>query len=404
MKVLWIGDAVVQSGFARVTHNIVGRLKTQHKCDVRVLGVNYNGDPHPYDYPIYPALIGGDPWGIQRVPGVVRDFQPDVICINNDPWNVAQYLSVIRTAVPTTAYMPVDAPNQMHAGELSVMPRAIAYTNFGKKELLLGGYNGRVDVIPHGVDTEIYKPVEDRVTARKWLEFQPKLTDEQIGNLFIVSNVNRNQPRKRLDLTIQYFTQFWLNIGQPSHVRLHLHCGEHDMGWNVSQLAKYFGINKQLIITTPKMSLQACIKEHELRLVYGMADVNLSTTLGEGWGLTTHESMACGIPQIVPRYSALGEWPDGAVRYVECTSFQATHNAVNTIGGVADMAQTVEALTDLYRNADLRTKLGSAALARATEERFKWDKIAAQFYVALAETFNERRAAPVGVEAPRSNG
>src|SRR5688572_16601884 len=150
----------------------------------------------------------------------------------------------------------------------------------------------------------------DRREARSRLRFK---NDVKPADAFIVMNVNRNAPRKRLDLTIQYWTQWWINAGQPKEAFLYLHCANRDEGWNVVNLAKYFGIEKQFIITNANMSSHNCMFEKDMPILYNIGDVGVSTTLGEGWGLTTHEGMACGVPQIVPRYSALGEWADGAV-------------------------------------------------------------------------------------------
>lgn len=400
MKLLWIGDAVVPTGFSRVTHNILEHLR--HKWDVHVLGVNYDGDPSPYQsqYKLYPAMLGGDVWGLGRLEELVRGIKPDVICINNDPWNVVRYLGQIPNNFPTVAYMPVDAPNQGSARELSVLSRAITYTNFGRKELMLGGFNGKCEVIPHGVDTTLFHPV-DQLECRRHLNTPTPMTEEQLKSMFIVGCVNRNQPRKRLDLVIQYFTQFWYNIGQPSHVYLYFHTANRDQGWNVVQLAEYYGIRNQIMFTNPRMSMRTGLKETDLKYIYGIHDVHLSCTMGEGWGLTQHESMAGRIAQVAPRYSALAEWCKDAVRFVECTSWAATPNGVNTIGGIPGMQETVEALTELYQNPERRAEIAEAGYRRATEERFQWSKIADQFHLVLLDAATERRQAPVGVEAPK---
>src|SRR6185295_13381970 len=162
------------------------------------------------------------------------------------------------------------------------LARAIAYTNFGKKELTLGGYTGRCDVIPHGVDTEMYHP-EPLIDVRRRLKFRH---NPDLEKLFIVGNVNRNMYRKKLDLTIQYFTQWWVNAGSPGNAYLYLHCANKDEGWNVIDLARYYGIETQLIITNPNMTVTNCMVEAEMRMMYSMFSVQMSTTLGEGWGLT----------------------------------------------------------------------------------------------------------------------
>jgi D-inositol-3-phosphate glycosyltransferase len=396
MKLILVGDAVVQTGFARVTHNVCGHL-AKRGWDIHVLGVNYMGDPHEYPYKVYPAGLGGDSHGVNRLPDMIRGLKPDVVLIINDPWIIRDYLNVLQGCpVPVVAYMPVDAPNQEAAADLVGLARAISYTNFGKKELTLGGYNGRCDVIPHGVDLEMYRPI-DRIESRRRLKFK---VEKDIEKLFIVGNVNRNQPRKRLDLTIQYFTQWWTNAGQPSDAHLYLHCSNRDEGWNVIKLAEYFGITSQFIITNPRMTTMNCLKEADMPYVYSMFDVQLSTSMGEGWGLTTHEGMACGVPQIVPKYSALGEWARDAVHYVDCTNFEVTPKGINTIGGVPDRDQTIAAIDKFYRDHEYKKVMAEKALSRAREAQFNWAAIGEQFHLALLETAVDRQRKPVGVEAP----
>lgn len=393
MKLLWIGDAVTQTGFARVTHNVLQHLSK--KWQVQVLGVNYNGDPHDFPYPIWPAVPGGDVYGMNRIGAIAATFKPDLIFVMNDPWIVAEYLKAMPENTPVVAYMPVDAPNQTSASRLERLTRSIAYTHFGRRQLALGGFSGPINVIPHGVDTDLYQP-QDKLKCREMITFREP-TD--LNDLFIVGNVNRNQPRKRLDLTMQYWTEWWVRAGQPKNAMLYFHCSNRDEGWDVLKLAKYYGINKNFIITNPEMTTRNCMLEQDMPKVYGMFDVHFSTPLGEGWGLTVHEAMACGIAQIVPRYSALGEWCHGAVHYVGVSSFQVTPKNINTIGGVADMEESVAAIQKFWEDREYRREMGQLALARATEARFKWANIAEQFHIVLTETVLERRESPVGIGA-----
>lgn len=406
-KLLWIGDAISQTGFARVTHSVLAHL--HEKWDVHVLGINYRGDPHPYPYRIYPAELGGDAFGVGRVHALCRMIEPDVVVVNNDPWIVVPIMEQVPDHIPVVAYMPVDAPNQsaapslntrqspQHQGKLIGLARAIAYTNFGRKELLMSGFGGRCDVIPHGVDTDIYQPV-DQKEALAQLQFNYKFPDEP----FIVGNVNRNQPRKRLDLTIQYFTEWWNKAGCPANAFLHLHAGNRDLGYNLIQLANYYGIEKRFIITDKNMNYQPgrCAPEDKMKFVYGAHAVHVNTSMGEGWGLTTHESMACGVPQIVPNYAALGEWAKGAVAHVPVTSYAVTEKGINTIGGIVDRVEFVKTLDRLHKDPDERRALGAAGLARATESQFAWSMVAERFNAILTETVGERAGnKPVGVEA-----
>jgi D-inositol-3-phosphate glycosyltransferase len=51
-----------------------------------------------------------------------------------------------------------------------------------------------------------------------------------------VLNANRNQPRKRIDITLRGFALF--AVDKPETVQLYLHMGSEDMGWNALQLAR----------------------------------------------------------------------------------------------------------------------------------------------------------------------
>jgi len=72
---------------------------------------------------------------------------------------------------------------------------------------------------------------------------------------FIVFNGNRNQFRKRIDITISAFAKF--AVGRPD-TKLYLHMGMKDMGWDVMPLFKRemarqgLDANNRIIMTTPQ--------------------------------------------------------------------------------------------------------------------------------------------------------
>src|SRR4030042_4693883 len=109
------------------------------------------------------------------------------------------------------------------------------------------------------------------------------------------------------------------------------------MGYDVRQLMRYYGFTKEdkrLILAEPHIGHG--VEEEMLPSVYSSFDVQLTTTQGEGWGLTTMEGMACGVPQIVPDWSALGEWAREAALLVPCSTHAVTPNGVNVVGGAPD--------------------------------------------------------------------
>ncbi|RMD80655.1 MAG: glycosyltransferase family 1 protein [Chloroflexi bacterium] len=374
-RLLWVGDAVAHTGFATVTHAVLDHLR--HTWDVHVLGINYRGDPHPYPYPIWPASRGmfDDDYGVQRFSDIVRRVQPHVVCILNDPWVVIRYVQAVQQyrkehSVALCAYVPVDGLNidRRFTTDLNAFDAVITYTDFGYTVLQRGGFTKEKHVIPHGIDTALFTPV-DRVRARQTIGLDP--------SWFIVGVVNRNQPRKRLDLTFEYFAAWAAD--KPDTVKLYYHGAVVDVGWDIVAMADYYGIQDRLILTSLHLTPAQGIDRDKLCYVYSSFDVQFSTTMGEGWGLTTMEGMACGVPQIVPEWAALAEWPRGAVYYVPCTMQLMHTGGINTVGGIADRAMSIQALDAFYHDPALRESYASAGLALVRHHKYRWSTIAAQF-------------------------
>ncbi len=379
-KILWVGDAVAPTGFARVSEAI-GRGLYQRGWDLAQLAINYWGDPHELPWRLYPAgAAGHDLLGIQRLAPVYAKEQPNLVVMLGDPWIVAPYLRQLPGDAKTVAYLPVDAQNQWAAGDLNALSLAIAYTRYGAQQLRLGGYTGPLTTVPHRVDTTVFYP-EDRWEARKLLAF------DQLGfteTSFIVGNVNRNQPRKRLDLTIAYFAKWWKRRGCPENAYLLVHCALEDhAGWNLINLAKHFGVHQRIIFTGGH-TLQTPSTVDRMRHIYSACNVGINTGLGEGWGLTAMEFMACGTATLLPINGALPEWADGAACFVPCSNIEVQPaSGIHTVGGVMDPDGFVTALNVYYDDPDLVKAYGECGLARVREPQYDWTNVCDQFDAAL---------------------
>jgi glycosyltransferase involved in cell wall biosynthesis len=400
MKLLICADAVAPTGFARVTHSICDYLKED--WEISILGVNHSGDPHKYDYDIYPAGASGDILGLFRFKKVIERVQPDLIWIINDPWIVALYLDQGFTyETPHVAYMPVDALNlhQRYSLRLNDLRRAIFYTEFGYEQAKNAGFEGKRVIIPHGVDLTRFYHVPQKEARDNLL-----MDDQHLGkDAYIVGNVNRNQPRKRMDLTVRYFSK-WVNQHElPENVYLYLHCRPQDEGWDIQQLAHYYGVYHRLIM--PDFGDTYSCSAEELNLVYNSLDVQVTTTQGEGWGLTHMEGMACKTPQVVPNFGALAEWGKGAMCFVPVSSYMCVPGQIrfiegiapfniNTIGAEVHEDSFVETLHKLYLNKQLRKKLGAAGNRRARQKQFRWESVAKQFDKVFREVLREHAEDP----------
>ena len=383
-KLLWVGDAACASGFARCTHAALDVLR--ETWDVHVLALNYFGDPHSYPYPIYPChqpLDGGhDGLGVQRLPHLLKRLRPDVVVVLNDPWNLPAYMQAAGN-VPVVAWLAVDGKN-IDGAALNGLAGAVFWTRFGEAEARKTGYAGTSAVVPLGVDLETYVP-QEKMEARRMMGL------EQVQDAFIVGNVNRNQVRKRLDLTVSYFAE-WVTEYQVHDAQLMLYVAPTgDLGYDVSSLMKYYGLSNRLILVEPPIGTG--YSEAALACSYSTFDLQVTTTQGEGWGLTQMEGMACGVTQIVPAWSALGEWTEGAACQVRCADVACTapmNAQMYTMGGVPDRQEYVEALDRLYRDRQARDDLVAAGHALVGRPEYRWPAVGAGFGQALEQAMGPR--------------
>jgi D-inositol-3-phosphate glycosyltransferase len=406
-KLLWVGDAGCDSGFARCTHKILDVL--QHLWDVSVIGINYRGDPEvrrQYPYDIYPSYVIGGPksvLGAERIAELWPRHQWDAIVIQNDPWWFPRYLEQIDR-IPdgkrpvVIGAVAIDGKNA-NGRALNGIDHAIFWTKFGRDEAVRGGYFGTSGIVPLGVDLTVYKP-RPKYEARDAIGIPRPPRDG-----FIILNVNRNQPRKRIDLTIRYFAEFFHKHCPRKDAYLYLHvCPTGDVGVDVDQMAAYYGLKGHVLLEQP--GVYEGFTEEELALTYQASDIQVSTTHGEGWGLTTMEGMACGTPQVVPDWSALGEWAAPAAALVPCTSTSVSTGGPNVIGGVPDEKEFVSTLKMLYNSPSTRAELSARGLALVNRPEFRWENIGAAFAEEVERAFMHKvvqRALDSSVHRPERN-
>jgi glycosyltransferase involved in cell wall biosynthesis len=376
-KLLIVGDFAKHSGFARVNESIAWQLSD--RWDIAVLGVNYHGDYTPLQqhYRLYPAWIGGDAYGYGRI-GLVADVErPDAILITADPWHTAGYVQGLLERdgdwIPAVLYAPVDATGIRPADValLDWLQHVVAYTQFGADELRRAGVTAPISIIPHGVDRALFTAVgRDRARQAAGVP----------EDLYIVLVLDRNQPRKRLDIAFAAFAAF---AQDKPDARLWYHGAlQEETGWDIGAMAADLGIADKLMLTTRDMRPLAGVPPQQLKYVYSLADVKLSTSAGEGWGLTTMEAMACGVPCLAPDYAALGEWARGAIGLIEA-SIPTRHVKVNTVGRVPSIDEVVDALDYVYHHPAERSELSRRGLERVAAPQFDWANIADAFDTVL---------------------
>jgi glycosyltransferase involved in cell wall biosynthesis len=341
----FIGHAGIPTGFARVLDSITAHL--------------------PHDVVRLPVEATRDD---------LDAIHPDVVLVLDEPWMCARLAPMLCDSYRTIFYAAVDGEASVTSDIARQLARAeccVAFQRFGRDILerhftTLGVWPRRIETIPHGVETSVFHPL-DRHAARRELF--------ALDDPFIVLNANRNQPNKRIDLTLEGFALFARD--KPENVKLCLHMGTRTPAADEVPLADRFGIRQRLLLTAEGERHPFATNER-LNLIYNACDVGLNTSEKEGWGLIAFEHGATRAAQIVPRHTACAELWDGAALFVE----PADHDALaryQHAGRTVTVEGVAAGLERLYRDAAERTRLADAAFVRATEPRYAWKTIAAQW-------------------------
>jgi D-inositol-3-phosphate glycosyltransferase len=321
-KVLCLFDYKSHTGFATVSHNVKNELKKHFGNDLQldIVGINYFGEPITEDDGTYiisavKSAPKKDDFGRMGFLKILKESN------EYDGIFIIQDLGVILPIVPVLKYIkedkkregkklfksifyfPVDCPLIDKLVEnLEFFDTIVTYTDYARNQVLRlrPELKGKVKVVPHGTNTKDFYPLskEEKLSFRK--EYFGDNADK-----IIFTNINRNQPRKDIPTTIFAFIEARKNWDAEKYGRdlfLNLHCHPKDpMGWDIRSLF----LHTDLVEGTHYKLLDNDIADYGasvemLNKIYNASDVYITTTLGEGWGLTFSEAAATKTPIIAP--------------------------------------------------------------------------------------------------------
>jgi len=385
-KILWYGDILSNTGFARVTHSVLEHLQKNH--EIVAVGINHNGDPHNLPFKVYPAAAKNpnDRFAIGRLPEIVEAEKPDFFICLNDIWIVNQvweriHLLKTQNNFKFIAYFPLDSQwyIESHMRFIKDWDFAITFTiEQAQRVMQLGVQPKMLGVIPHGVEVSKFYPI-DQTEARKQL----RIPEDK----FIVLNANRNQPRKQIDLTIKAFAEF--AVGKDDAM-LYLHMSEKDLGWDIRAIfeteMKRRGLNsdQRLLMTTANIDYINAPPDEVLNCVYNACDVGLNTANGEGWGLVPFEHAACKKPQVLPNHTSFAEVWKGKALLADVAAWIYDKD-LGVERGIVDIKDVALKLTELYEDKKYYKHVAEECYSVTRNPSFRWDKIAEGFQKAMEE-------------------
>jgi glycosyltransferase involved in cell wall biosynthesis len=383
-------DYVARTGFGTVSKNIVKELKKHYGKDLLldIIAINYFGEPYHEDdntFVISARLndVNDDPFGRFFFLKILKETDAyDGIFICQDLGTITSFMEVLehikqdkkdnnKKVFKSIFYTPVDCPQLIYplVKGLDFFDVLVTYTEFGRK--LINGLKPelKVKVIPHGNSSKDFYPMDlvDTMNFRK--EYFGENADK-----FIITNINRNQPRKDLPNTIFAFIEakeIWSeNLPKPF---LYLHTHPKDpMGWDIRALMMQTDLVEDVDYKLlPKEYEEQGTETELVNKIYNASDVYLTTTLGEGWGLGFSEAAACKTPIVAPYSTSFIEMSNyGKNAYMLETLYPFVNETDNVIRQQTDIYEVAEKLLQVAKDKISNSK----DLIDKIERSYQWSK------------------------------
>jgi len=428
---IWGDTPNVTTGFGNVAKNLFRDLHLHF--DVYILGINEYG-LKKYDttnWFIY-SVDQRDPYGYGKLGMVLDDCKPDLILLFQDIFNVQIFMQNMQREgkliqlPPTVIYFPIDGapvnPTWRGLFEDPRVTKIITYSEWAKEQLIERFpfiNRDSVDVLYHGIDVDTFKPapkgeVKEFRLKSGWDYKHP--VHNTVEKRFILSMVNRYQPRKMVALGIKaaaLVTKGYkvckcgnlysltkarcdLNMCGPEDIvemkapnpdvglYLHMNVAEPIMGPAPSHLLPVlvmncgyedYDVGKNLFLLGNRNHLAHPMTEAEMALIYSAADINLSTAIGEGFGLSLAESAACGTQSIAPKNSAIPEVLRETGYMVENASLINMAMDNSHIRPVVSLPALVKTIEKAYKDWQVngRNKVFSQECIDNVKNNFLWE-------------------------------
>lgn len=351
MKLLCLCDSPsLQSGFARVAQNLLSRWQKSGNFEqIWVWGIGYNGFPHllPYylcpavmmDYPLWhhpvnlsrfiSALendsVGATPGGFTHVWMMQDTFALKPLTENGRLRTVCRDMGI-----KSFLYFPVDAELDPEWTEIiAEVDHPVAYCEFGRTEArkalattIPAPYppvgntrrqkaRERIAVLPHGVDTSTYRKIPEGEEGHKRQAREVMFSGAVGPEDFLLVNVSQNQKRKAMWHSLEVLATIRaLRPDLKAKLYIHSPSSNKDEGIDLRHAAEQLGLiqDRAVFFSDKNFSRgHALLGEQNLNAIYNAADVLISTSFGEGWGLPLTEAMAAGTAVAGPRHSSIAE-------------------------------------------------------------------------------------------------
>lgn len=291
-KILFVSDFNMGgSGYLNISVPICDKL-SRKGYDIKAIGLGYTGQEHPYPFSIIPCASFGDAYAMTE--SIIVQWKPDFVMVALDIPRLEQLVKICATyGVKTISITPLENPplTMSWANILSKVDKSFFISQLGTDEAVKAGIDAEHLVV--GMDTEIWRmrTSDEYRIAREAMNISP--------DTLVVLTVADNQERKNLSKAMEIIAKVKIRGVRVKYILITRE--NLDVGWNLRDLAMYYGIPAEVMIFERGMPFK------KLFLFYTMADAFLLSSKAEGLCEPVLEAMSVGVPVVATACGALPE-------------------------------------------------------------------------------------------------
>lgn len=391
------------TGFARVARNLFTRWGAHAQIDI--WGIGFNGEGYrDVPWTVYPS--GGMKWSspenltqfLSKLSsgGYTHCFllnDPDAFCVGNFPKLFKELCE--KNKIRSLLYYPVDASLEPEWLEIiRSVDVAVTFTEYGMRETFRVALENaqpsiRVYALPHGLELDFSVFAEKQrkeIRANIKFEGKPFIGDGD----FVILNVNKNEWRKDPLRTLEIVAALVHEEKVPAKLVMRMGMVSGMNGTHLLRAATALGLEqgKHWVQMMP-------VAEKDMPALYNAADLYLTTTLGEGWGLGITEALGCGTPVAIPEHTSCKEIASKLFDiFPDDRGFNLPWNLLPLEPGYVmgydtrmrqrvDLKVAAKVVAATYRDPRWGAKGQRVALPFKAREWLSWDRIALEMYAFL---------------------
>jgi len=276
--------------------------------EIEVCSINHyeriEQDEEKYPFKIH-RCPDSDAYNIELAKELIKKGDYDLLFLSSDVGEINKLAQTIheekqKRKFHVVAYSCIDCDvirPQIIAG-LALCDNVVMYSNHSVQVAIEQRLNLNLRYIAPGCEPDVFYRIDEE-ERRKWRRDIFQIDDRTC----LFSLVNRNQWRKDIGRALMIFHELYKR--HPASL-LYIHSKIQDVGGTLTNMAGFLGMKMvppglEVMFAGPEYNEQSGLPRELLNVLYNCADALISTTTGEGWGLTTTEAMAAGCPVIMPR-------------------------------------------------------------------------------------------------------